>query len=114
MSTSFIKKEESEFEKEFTHTGLLGEKKFSFFRVTNYSKKDSIIQDDQIIIDLKKWITLHDFRIFDYIISEIQRRKIEGFEGHRLAMLKGLSGNAIYNKGLEDCREILRDMIKTS
>ena len=48
---------EKEFDKEFTFLGTWGEKRFTVFRISNYSRNDPIIQDDQVIADLKGFIT---------------------------------------------------------
>ena len=45
-----------EFEKEFVFSGDFGEKRLSIFRVNNWSEKDPIINDEDIVIDLEKFL----------------------------------------------------------
>jgi hypothetical protein len=74
---------EEEFDREFTHTGMMGERRFSNIRVNNYNRSDPISMDDQVIADLKDFIRLREAKVREEVLQEVEQL-LGIFDSHNL------------------------------
>ena len=106
---TFIKEQEEKFLEDFTFLGDFGERRLSFFRVTNFKKDEPIELGDQIVKDLQDFRAKERQDLLALIAEEVGKMKEDywvDFGEIRNAEKDGM------NKVVEKVLTLLRSEIK--